>query len=307
MGGGGGSFIGGEPENVTKNLRKSERDTQDEVFRGEVEALLGDVLSSANSRDVEAIDRHLGAIRQALEKDVDGVVQLLFGGSVSKRTYVEGISDVDALVVINELELEKSSPREVCDYILSRLSERLKERVVADGFAINVEYADATVQLVPVRKHDGNLLLPNRERTKWSRIEPEAFTKELTEANKASNGKLVPVIKLAKVLLSNLQENRRPSGYHLENIAVKAFDNYQGKLTPREMIHHLFSMAPDIIRSPIVDKTGQSKHVDDYLGQKESLSRLMMADAVDRIGRRLRNAEGAHDIEQWRSLFETES
>jgi len=29
----------------------------------------------------------------------------------------------------------------------------------------------------------------------------------------------------------------------------------------------------------------------------------MVADAVDRIGRRLRNADGAHDIEIWRRLF----
>jgi hypothetical protein len=227
----------------------------------------------------------------------------MFGGSVAKRTYVDGISDVDALVVVNESELAALDPESVCDYFITRLGDRLEGKVSADGFAISVEFTDVTVQLVPVIRKDKDYLLPNSECTNWSRARPTAFTEALTATNKACNGKVVPVIKLAKVLLSDLPQNKRPNGYHLENLAVEAFTNFSGPYTPREMLHHFFKKVPDLIRTPIQDRTGQSGHVDDHLGTKDSMERLVMADGLDRIGRRLRNADGANDIAMWKQLF----
>jgi len=72
------------------------------------------------------------------------------------------------------------------------------------------------------------------------------------------------------------------------------------------MLHHFFARASDLIRSPIPDRTGQSTHVDDYLGPQDSVERLVVADAVARIGRRLRNADGAMDLEQWKRLLGVE-
>ncbi len=303
MGGSGGSFLGGDPRDVAEKLRKAEHETEDQAFRSDVEKLLGEVLATANDRDADAVSRHLTTIQQALEKDIDGVVQLMFGGSVAKRTYVDGISDVDALVVVNESELASADPKSVREYFLARLSERLEGRVSADGFAINVEFADVTVQLVPVIRRGNDYMLPDPECTSWSRARPNAFTDALTSTNKACNGKVVPTIKLAKVLLAELPENRRTNGYHLENLAVEVFSGYKGPCTPREMLHYFFAKAPELIRAPIPDRTGQSTHVDDHLGAKDSIERLVIADAVDRIGRRLRNADGAKDIEQWKRLF----
>lgn len=303
MGGSGGSFLGGDPKDVAKKLRQAEQETQDQAFLSDVEKLLGEVLATANDRDTDAVARHLAVIQQALEKNIDGVVELMFGGSVAKHTYVDGVSDVDALVIVNESELASSDPKSVCDYFIARLLERFEGRVSADGFAINVRFADITVQLVPAIRRGDDYLLPNSECTSWSRVRPNAFTDSLTATNKACNGKVVPTIKLAKVLLTDLPENRRPSGYHLENLAVEAFSGYKGPYTPREMLHHFFVKAPDLIRTPIPDRTSQSRHVDDHLGAKDSTERLMLADAVDRIGRRLRNADGAQDIEIWQRLF----
>lgn len=303
MGGSGGGFFGSDPRDVADKLRQAEQDTGDQAFRSDVEKLLGGVLAAANDRDADAVSRHLTTIQQALEKNIDGVVQLIFGGSVSKRTYVDGVSDVDALVVVNESELASADPKSVREYFLARLSERLESRISADGFAINVEFSDVTVQLIPVIRRGNDYMLPNPECTSWSRARPNAFTDALTAANKACNGKVVPIIKLAKVLLADLPENRRTNGYHLENLAVEVFSGYQGPYTPRDMLHHFFAKAPDLIRTPIPDRTGQSTHVDDHLGSRDSMERLVVADAVDRIGRRLRNADGAKDIEQWKRMF----
>lgn len=303
MGSSGGGFFGEDPAKLASKLRKAEQETEDHAFFTRVEELLAHVLANANDRDAEAIAAHLKLIAQALEKKIDGVVDLLFGGSVAKNTYVEGMSDVDALVVVNDTELASKDPQAVCDYIQARLSERLKDRVDADGFAVNVHFSDVTVQVIPVIRKGDDLLLPNAECTEWSRIRPSAFTKTLTDANKACSGKLVPTIKLAKVLLSDLPDQRRPSGYHLENLAVEAFADYKGPYTPREMLHHFFLKASTLVRTPIRDRTGQSSHVDDYLGEKTSLERLMVTDSLARIGRRLLNADGSKDLEQWKRLM----
>lgn len=303
MGGSGGSFLGGDPQGVAEKLRKAEQEAENQAFRSEVEMFLGQVLADANDRDTGAVAKHLETIQQALENDIDGVVELLFGGSVARRTYVDGMSDVDALVIVNESELATANPQEVCDYILRRLSERLQSRVTPDGFAITVHFADVPVQVVPVVRRGNDYLLPSDDCSAWSRVRPRAFSDALTAVNKKCGGKVVPTVKLAKVLLTGLPEGRRPTGYHLENLAVEAFAGYQGPFTPRTMLHHFFARAHELIRTPIPDRTGQSPHVDDYLGARDSTQRLVVADAVARIGRRLRNADGANDIEQWKRLL----
>ena len=306
MGGSGGSFLGGDdPQEIAKRLRGAERSTEDEAFKADVEALLGETLAEANDRDVEAIAQHIDAIQHALEKEIDGVVSLTFGGSVAKHTYAEGISDVDALIVLNETELARSSPETVCARILAELTERLKAEVTRDGFAIAVQFKDVKVELVPVIRRGEDYLLPDKTCKEWSVIRPRAFTDELTATNKDCGGKVIPTIKLAKVLLSDLPEERRPNGYHLENLALRAFTGYRGPFTPREMLHHFFKATPALVREPIPDRTGQSSHVDEYLGPRDSVPRLVVADTLARIGRRLLNADGSKDLDQWRRLLGT--
>ncbi len=307
MGGGGGSsFLGnGPPESVAQSIRAIETKSKGEQFESSVAGFLGEVLAGANDRNTDAVATHLEEIRRALGKDIDGSVDLLFGGSVSKKTYVDGVSDVDALVVLNDTELAAKSPAEVCAHFLARLSERFPLTEVApDGFAIDVRFNDVTVQVVPVIRQGEDFLLPNAQCTDWSYVRPKAFTDALTAVNKACANKVVPTIKLAKVLMASLPEARRISGYHTELLAEQIFAQYTGPLTPKAMTQHFFATAPRLVREPLPDPTGQTPFVDDHLGPAKSVERLMIADSLDRIGRRLRNADGAQSVDQWRELFE---
>jgi hypothetical protein len=305
MGGAGGGFFLGKTD--PQAIREIETKAQGEEFESSVSSLLGGVLAGANDRNVDAIATHLAEIRTALGKQIDGSVDLLFGGSVSRKTYVDGVSDVDALVVLNDSELAQRSPREVCDYFEARLRERFPNTEVRpDGFALDVCFNDVTVQIVPVIRKGDDYLLPNPSCTQWSYVRPKDFTDALTSVNKACANKVVPTIKLAKALMAPFPETRRVTGYHAELLAVHIFKEYKGPLTPKAMLHQFFSRAPDLIRSPMPDPTGQSPIVDDHLGGHNSVDRLMVADSLDRIGRRLRNADGAQSIEQWRGLFNVE-
>src|SRR6185436_16406698 len=138
----------------------------------------------------------------------------------------------------------------------------------------------------------------------WSRVDPAGFAKALTRANKAMDGKLVPCIKLAKAIIATLPEQRRLTGYHTESLAIQVFHNYDGPKTPKHMIRYFFENAPDHVKQPIRDSSGQSVHVDEYLGEANSVERRIIADALGRIARRIRNADGARSLEGWRELFE---
>lgn len=301
MAGSGGSY---DPKKVRTEVRELQSKIDSAQYEADVAHFLSTMLANANDRDVEKIRKHLDTIKQAIEKDIDGVVDLMFGGSVAKRTYVEGISDVDALVVLNDSELSQRSPLEVRDFLIARLRERLPGTAVeADGFAVVVKYAEGSIDLVPVKRKGNTYLLPSADCASWSDIRPRAFTDELSACNRAQNGKLIPAIKLAKIILTNLPESRRPSGYHLEALALDAFSTYHGNATPKAMLTQLFMRAAQRVLRPIEDRTGQSRNIDDYLGKEGSVERRILAESLGRIARRLTNADDARSLEQWKDIL----
>jgi hypothetical protein len=114
---------------------------------------------------------------------------------------------------------------------------------------------------------------------------------------------LVPTIKLAKAINGTLPEAQRLSGYHMESLGIEAFRGYQGDTTTSAMLPVFFERARELVLSPIRDRTGQSVHVDDYLGPANSPARVAVSHIMDRIARRMRNATAAGSTAQWRSMF----
>lgn len=123
----------------------------------------------------------------------------------------------------------------------------------------------------------------------------------MTQANQRLTNALIPTIKLAKSAMSNLPEDIRPTGYHVEALALKAFSAYKGDQLPRAMLPHLFRQASDAVLRPVPDVTGQSRHVDANLGPPGSDARKRLAAACERIARRL---DGARSRDQWREVVE---
>ena len=89
------------------------------------------------------------------------------------------------------------------------------------------------------------------------------------------------------------------TGYHIESIAIEAFRNYQGPKSLNAMIRHFFEVSPSIVLKPIKDKSGQSIHVDEYLGAAQSDERKIRKAALERISRSLKNADGSRNIDDW--------
>lgn len=304
-GGGGGSFSGKvDPEQLFRKLRSSESETSAQVFDAEVNEMFSTLLSQYNKRDNETINGYLDEIKGHLSKEIDGTVDLLFGGSVSKHTYIDGLSDIDALVLLNKSELKNRSPEEVKKYFFNRLREEFPNNRIKEGnLAVTIDFGDSEIQLLPAIKTVSGVKIADSTGLAWSPIRPRKFSQVLTDVNQKLGGKVVPSIKLAKAIIAELPKDRQLSGYHVESLAVEIFKEYNGPTKPREMLTYFFRQAPRYVLNPLVDRTGQSLHVDEYLGERYSLRRQVVADSLGRIGRRLHSANEARLVQEWKSIF----
>jgi len=308
MGGSGnGTFGYRSPDELRNLVRKAEDETVSAAFEAELADTLGSLLGDANARDVETVRERLDEAKAALQDSIEGSFDLLFGGSVAKHTYVDGLSDIDSLVLINDSELHGEGPQQVLSRMEQILRQELRGRAeVSHGrMAVTIDYGDGMVlQLLPaMRADDGRFQVPSSRRDGWSRINPDEFQKALTRRNRECGNKLVPTIKLAKAIVGQLPEAQRLSGYHMESLGIAAFRDYAGEKTTRAMLPTFFERARELVLSPIKDSTGQSVHVDEYLGAENSEARHAASHILGRLARRMRNATAAESTAQWRALF----
>ncbi|HRZ42061.1 MAG TPA: CBASS oligonucleotide cyclase [Bacteroidales bacterium] len=309
MGGSGGSFSSySNPSESANRIREAEQDSLDKSYDSEVNNNLNDILTDVNNRPVEEINKRLETIQKAIESDIDGFIDLVFGGSVNKHTYVDGLSDVDSLAILNSGELSEKTPHEVLSYFAERLQQRLPNTKISTGnLAVTVKYSDGReIQILPaIKTATGYKIAASDGSNYWSNVvKPSQFAEKLTSINKANGNKVVPVVKLAKSIISTLPESRKLSGYHTESLAIEVFKNYTGPIQTKAMLKHFFSEASKMVMNPISDSTGQSRHVDDYLGARSSTNRRMVSDSLSQISRRMNNADANRDSGTWSKLFE---
>ena len=311
MGGSGGANFFFEqrktPEDISKKIRNEEERSTNQVYETEVSSLIRDLLTDINNRDVETIQTHLSTIEKALHTEIDGFIDLKYAGSVSKHTYVDGLSDIDTLAILNNSELAKLNPNEVKNYLYKMLRKRLPNSDISKGnLCVTITFKSGVeIQILPTLKDKNGIKIPSsRRENEWSHvIKPREFALALRYTNIQMSGKLIPVIKLAKSVISNFAEARKLSGYHVEALAIETFINYKGPKNPKEMLKHFFNEGSKKVLTPIKDKSGQSIHVDNYLGDANSIKRKMVSDSMSTISRKLQNADGSSEIRIWEQIL----
>jgi len=306
MGGGGGVSYTGRRAKALAGLVRREAEKSVGQFEVELAAYLSSLLGVYNARDTALVSRRLDQAKQALEDELETTFDQLFGGSVAKHTYIDGLSDIDALLVVNDPKLQNLRPTNLLEKITEILLERLPAGVtVSHGrMAVSVSYEDAMIiQLLPALRTAQGLKVPSATKAGWSEIDPEGFRNALTKVNDRCGGKLVPTIKLAKAVVANMPEKFQLSGYHVESVAIAAFKNYQSPKTTENMLPFLFERAKDIVLSPIRDSTGQSIHVDEYLGPEGSEARMSVSHLLGNLAKRMRNSSAAKSEDQWKAVF----
>lgn len=304
MGGSGGGFINWDKnKNQNEVLDEIRKKVDSDNFDSKVAELIASLMVDLNERP-KALSGHMEEIKKALEKEIDGTIDLNFGGSMAKHTYVDGLSDIDSLVCLNNSELGKKSPEEVKSYFYDRLKDRFpNSEIKKSTLSVTIKFSDVEVQLLPATKVGRGFQIADASGENWSRINPKDFSKTLTGINEKTNNKLIPTIKLAKSIISTFPEKRRISGYHAEVLGVEVFKGYKGKMRIKDMLMHYFNESSKSVLKPIDDKTKQSVKVDGYLGGASNVSRQMISDSLSRTARRLEKFNLAQNLEGWKEVF----
>lgn len=286
--------------------------TERDEYERDTNAFLDDLLKDYNNRDVERTRRRVEDVQSILQDELEGSVPLSYGGSVKKHTYVDGLSDVDLLASIGETKLADRTPQGALRYMERVLRDRMPANVdvKAGQMAVTLTYPDGSeIQVLPsIRTATGVRLPSSRSPGEWSNVvRPEAFARELTEANTRCGGGVVPTVKLFKGLQDRrIQKEDRLTGYHVEAIAAEAFRDYSGGTSRKEMLRHLIQSASSAVMTPLRDSTGQSTHVDEYLGREGGTQRARTAAVLRNLDKSLHQANMSRDRAAWERMYADE-
>jgi hypothetical protein len=291
-------------DEVIRKIQESKGGTAQNEYEIQISDLLDKLLLHINNRDTQAIQTHLDVIISALNDQIDGTIATKFGGSLSKHTHLNGISDVDALIILNKSEFATMTPPEVLKSFFKILQNRLPKTGIELGdTAITIHYSDGDVQLIPAIRYKTGVKIPDDK--EWSTIiRPETFSAQLSNINSQLNGRLIPAIKIIKGIISGFPDKSQLKGYHVESLALQVFENFKtDDFKLKSLVSEFFKKAPQIVRKPIKDMTGQSAFVDEYLGKKDSISRLVVADNLERTYRQIEMADTGRLISVWSELI----
>lgn len=304
MAGGGGGGYSGMSSELWEKLDAA-REEGRAALNSQIEGYLGEILVAANERDTDLVGNRLTKIADILSETAD-VEQLLYGGSVGKRTAVEGISDVDALVIIDsETAMPRSPARFLTDFakeLYVKLDHAEVESVTAGTLAVTVKYRDGPdIQLLPAVRKGDRVMIAKADRRGWRPTAPKAFRDALTSANQKANGQLVRVVKLFKVINDKLPPQKQLIGYHIEALAIEAVKGYGGPFTPRKLLLRFLEKSSERVLTRIPDATKQSRFVDGYLHRDRSPERRNVAQTLMGLKRRL---DAATSVAEWKALFD---
>ena len=186
-GGGGGTFVHRTPEELRNIVRKSEDQTTVAAFEAELSRTLGDLLGAYNSRDTPTVNDRLGEIKKAMQGTIEGTFDQMFGGSVAKHTYVDGLSDIDSNL-INDSDLENRSPQLALERMEAIIKGHMgnQAKVEHGRMAVTITFPDGMIiQLLPaIKSEDGHLHVPSSRRDAWSKINPDDVSRGLDQAQR---------------------------------------------------------------------------------------------------------------------------
>lgn len=268
----------------------------------QVNAYLREKLRDYNERDTEAINRHIRGLRDALEQSDTDVLLTRFGGSVSRHTYVDGLSDVDVLLIVNDSSLSGQDPRAIIQTMAELIQRRMPRTEVRTGrLAVTVTYADGhEIQVLPAIRTKAGIRIANPGWNEWSGVlHPERFARKLTDVNQKNGGKVIPTVKLTKAVANRVirSDREKISGYHIESLAIEAFKEYRGPTDHKSMLNHLLEFSSSAVQHPIRDTTGQSRFVDDYMGRQGSDARQKAATHFRQMKNRLERVRSESDLD----------
>ena len=304
MGGsGGGRYSGPSSPFLQQQIQRIHEKERARLSK-DITEYLQKVLARFNDRDTDKAAQRLKVLKDLLGKDAE-IDQLLLGGSVAKHTAVDGLSDIDALVILDREDLRGKSAKTMLNAFYKTLNDRLHRddvsKIEKGRLAVTITYKDGIeIQLLPALKTGSTISIAASDGVNWNDTNPHIFQRELTRANRRLNQSLIPTIKIIKSIVSSFPNQKQLTGYHIEAMSVDASKGYRGPKTSKALILHVLEHASQRVLTPMKDATGQARTIDAYLGKASSISRRNISQTLLGVRRRL---EAAKSIAEWSTII----
>ena len=148
------------------------------------------MLATYTYSNQHAVASHLGNLRKSLRRQGNHVLQTMFGGSIRRGTDVGGLSDVDALLMVDESSLRNQSPSDVIEYVREVVQRHVFFGTVRSGkLAVTLNYPDGNeIQLLPaLRASDSGIRIAQPGNTKWRNVvRPEVVSRIVRSSARAA-------------------------------------------------------------------------------------------------------------------------
>jgi hypothetical protein len=254
-------------------------------------------------------------LRSAISKHL-GITTSFLSGSYARFTKIAPLKDIDVILVRNSVRtgLTTDGSGTLPTKAITEVSSAVRQvapnaTITPQARSVNVVLPGISFgfDLVPAwyRDPDG-FWIPDTELGQWLPTNPEYHARLMTDANKASDGKLKPMIKMAKHWSRHNYDYLR--SFHIEliclNIATKfALENAQTNMTG------FLGQLPAYIGSKMMDPTYGVSRVDKEITPTQ-LSELQqrVAGDVNRARAALaQEQQGDHGtaIASWKQVFLT--
>lgn len=234
----------------------------------------------------EKISKHHTYIREVIKKKFI-VVDDFLTGSYVKQTQIKPPTDVDLFIVISDYFLSPkriNSPRKLISWFRHILGETYSSSTLKlDGQAIVIKFSEGIcMDVVPAFKGiKSGYIIPNVKSNTWIRTDPKAYNNLLSSVNKALDGKLIPMIKMAKCW--NFVWGKALKSLHIEILTLNCFyDQNKNEVFPfenyQEGLSIFFNKAENLVKEftfePVIGDI-----IDQYLpiGKRSMVSSLFKA------------------------------
>ena len=263
-------------------------------------------LGTASATHAHSIQIVADEVETVLRRQLGNNHRLDVSGSLTKGTYVAGVSDIDFLFIPDDPAMVRKSPTLIQRRLFGALQEGcLNLQVTLDKNAVVITENDILVQIVPALRETQGFRFPTHDGSGWLKVNPSLFSLKLSEVNERLKGKLVCSIRIAKVILSSLPQELRLKGYHLEVLAGSTCERYAGEVSLTAILLHLLKCTFHLVLQPLPDVTGQSRFVDGYMGVSSSNYRNAASDRIASISKTLSSEKELNNVKNWLTMLET--
>lgn len=253
-------------------------------------------------------------VRSVMEKDIT-VLNSFLTGSYSRNTMIAPLkeADIDIFFVLHSKYFDHYNGQNggqpgLLDWVKRTLRKTYTQTpdISRNGQAVTIRFTDFSVDVVPgFYRRDGGYLISNSVTKTWIATDPKRHVEILSQANKAHNGDLVPLIKMIKAWNKNIGEYFH--SFHLEVLALDILQNVTITDFPSG-VRYFFDKAREKVTKQNQDPAGYGGDIGSYIiGQAQiaeatskfqlAYDRAIKAEDFDRRG----NAKDA--IDMWIKVF----